>query len=115
MKGNANGNSGVPLSTSSRRKKILKGLRRSALDVPRHRQSRSALEGTTSRIFGCRQNRRHQMQNFGDFFLPAWLLGFPFLLAILDRMMIGGPRSPLTTLDFDDRPRAPGLAPTATL
>ncbi len=55
------------------------------------------------------------MQNFGDFFLPAWLLGFPFLLAILDRMMIGGPRSPLTTLDFDDRPRAPGLAPTATL
>jgi hypothetical protein len=54
------------------------------------------------------------MQNFGDF-LPAWLLGFPFLLAIVDRMMIGGPRSTLTTSDFEDRPRAPGLAPTATL
>jgi hypothetical protein len=51
------------------------------------------------------------MENWGDY-LPAWLLGFPFLLAIWDRMMIGGLRSPLTTLDFDDRRRVPGVTPT---
>ena len=44
------------------------------------------------------------MQNWGAF-LPVWLLGFPLLLALWDRMTIGGPRSRLTTLNFDARRR----------
>jgi hypothetical protein len=53
------------------------------------------------------------MQTLGDY-LPTWLLGFPFLVATSDRMMIGGPRSPLKSLDFDDRRRVPGVTPAST-
>jgi hypothetical protein len=52
------------------------------------------------------ENRRCQMENWGAL-LPAWLLGVPFLLAIVDRLSIGGPRSQLNRSDFGNSPRVP--------
>jgi len=43
-------------------------------------------------------------------FLPVWLLGTTLLLAIIDRMSIGGPRAPLSRFDFSATSRTPADA-----
>jgi len=46
------------------------------------------------------------MHSWG-FLLPVWLLGFPLLLAIVDRARIGGPRGSLSSDDFSASRRMP--------